>query len=215
MSPAGVSSPSGDGCDSGEDTILPGGRSCTYSRTCGLILHHMANPWALHTPFKSFACIWPSSPELLCCHFALSTIAAHTGCGSCLHCLSSRSETAGCNHDLGLAGLRALLSCQWERILSLDCEIHGDKEVREESWGHRPTSNGRPPWRHGTSRGQPRGRHSWCLCCCLCTSWSSPHAYLDLLLDWLCYQILSLSSQPSLSSILCHKGDEGTEAGVG
>lgn len=92
---------------------------------------------------------------------------------------------------------------------------HGDKEVREESWGHKPTSNGRPPWRHGTSKGQPRGRHSWCFCCCLCTSWGSPHTYLDLLLDWLCYQILSPSSQPSLSSILCHKGGEGTEAGGG
>lgn len=83
---------------------------------------------------------WLHSPELLCCHFALCTIEAHTGCGSPCHCLHLGLRQPEITTTLGQPAptaersppLQALWPpCQWERMLGvLDCEALQRSERR-------------------------------------------------------------------------------------
>lgn len=67
-----------------------------------VLVTHTCQTLGPSTPCSSpFPGVWPSFPELLCGPVALSTIVAHTGCGSPAHCLCSGLETAQCNHHLG------------------------------------------------------------------------------------------------------------------
>lgn len=70
MLPAAGSSPGDGGVQVRLSSSLRSQILHLFLHSLVLGLHHMANPWSLHTLFISpFPWVWPSFPELLCCHF--------------------------------------------------------------------------------------------------------------------------------------------------